>query len=158
MITRRTALSLIAVPAVAARYTGPKPPKADLPYLVHADNLVPLDVVEAREEKRKDDWNAYVVPGAAATAKTPVPSPFFLFQSERIAPGSIKLFKFTVKAGNREVAFHPKKKESSKPVKLQPPEKLDDNLYRLEVYESLENGEYGLSPDGSNTVFCFAEY
>lgn len=158
MITRRTALGLLAVPAIAAKYTGPRPEKADMPYLIHADNLIPLDAVEAREEKRKDDWQAYIVPGPAAQAKTPVSSPFFLIQSEKITPGSLRLFKFTVKGGNREVAFHPKKKEAARPVRLQPPVLVDSGLYRLEVYESLENGEYGLSPDGSNTVFCFAEY
>jgi hypothetical protein len=30
-----------------------------------------------------------------------------------------------------------------------------DKLYRLEVEESLEPGEYALSPEGSNQVFCF---
>ena len=28
-------------------------------------------------------------------------------------------------------------------------------LYRLEVEESLEPGEYAFSPEGSNQVFCF---
>ena len=27
----------------ADKYSGPRPPKADLPYLVHADNLVPTE-------------------------------------------------------------------------------------------------------------------
>ena len=36
--------------------------------------------------------------------------------------------------------------------------KLDDALYRVEVNEVLENGEYSLSPRGSNQVFCFQVY
>jgi hypothetical protein len=35
---------------------------------------------------------------------------------------------------------------------------LGGSLYRIEVDESLENGEYGLSPADSNQVFCFQVY
>jgi hypothetical protein len=34
----------------------------------------------------------------------------------------------------------------------------NDKLYRLEVEESLEPGEYALSAEGSNQVFCFQVY
>ena len=30
-----------------------------------------------------------------------------------------------------------------------------DGLHKMEVDESLEPGEYSLSPEGSNRVFCF---
>ena len=33
--------------------------------------------------------------------------------------------------------------------------RLGQGLYRIEVDEVLENGEYVLSPMGSNRVFCF---
>ena len=33
-----------------------------------------------------------------------------------------------------------------------------EKLYRLEVEESLEPGEYALSAEGSNQVFCFQVY
>ena len=33
--------------------------------------------------------------------------------------------------------------------------RLDTGLYRLEVTDSLEAGEYSLTPEGSNQVFCF---
>ena len=32
---------------------------------------------------------------------------------------------------------------------------LGGDLYKIEVDESLENGEYGLTPEDSNQVFCF---
>jgi len=35
---------------------------------------------------------------------------------------------------------------------------VSEGLYRLEVNESLENGEYGLTPEGANQVFCFQVY
>jgi len=34
--------------------------------------------------------------------------------------------------------------------------KLEDKLYKIEVIDSLPPGEYSLSPDESNLVFCFA--
>jgi hypothetical protein len=36
--------------------------------------------------------------------------------------------------------------------------RLDENLYKIEVDEILENGEYSLSPVDSNQVFCFQIY
>ena len=36
--------------------------------------------------------------------------------------------------------------------------RIGDKLYRLEVEESLEPGEYSISPEGSNQVFCFQVY
>jgi hypothetical protein len=35
---------------------------------------------------------------------------------------------------------------------------LEGKLYRVEANETLENGEYALSPDGSDQVFCFQVY
>ena len=73
----RIALLLFAVCiAVSAqsKYTGPRPPKPDLPYLKHASNLVPTESGMAREEKKKDDIT-YIVEGATSTARTPLASP-----------------------------------------------------------------------------------
>jgi hypothetical protein len=36
--------------------------------------------------------------------------------------------------------------------------RLDKDLYKLEAVESLEPGEYSLSPEGSDQVFCFQVY
>jgi hypothetical protein len=36
--------------------------------------------------------------------------------------------------------------------------RLDENLYKIEVDEILENGEYLLTPPDSNQVFCFQIY
>ena len=35
---------------------------------------------------------------------------------------------------------------------------LDGKLYKIEADEEIENGEYALSPNGSNIVFCFEVY
>ena len=45
------------------------------------------------------------------------------------------------KAGNRQ--YH---------LSLRP---YEGGLYRVEAAEALENGEYSISPEGSNTSFCF---
>jgi hypothetical protein len=36
--------------------------------------------------------------------------------------------------------------------------KLDGNLYKVEAAQPLEDGEYTISPQGSNQVFCFEVY
>jgi hypothetical protein len=35
---------------------------------------------------------------------------------------------------------------------------LGGHLYKIEADEHLDDGEYSLSPNDSNTVFCFAVY
>ena len=47
-----------------------------------------------------------------------------------------------------------KAKNIQRPIHLQVT-RLDDRLYRVEVDEPLENGEYSLSPDGSDQTFSF---
>ena len=157
------ALALAATGALAQapkKYTGPKPPKPDLPYLLHATTLVPLEAGKASEEARKDD-TANVVKGSSSPARTPLAEPIFLLASEKLVPEKIELYRVAVsKAGNREVVMpkNPKKmKDAAKPVRLSV-SKLESGLYRLEATEALENGSYCLSPSGSQDVFCFDVY
>lgn len=140
------------------KYKGPRPPKPDIPYLVHADNLIETEVTQAREEKRKEAV-AYIVEGAASPARTPVAEPFFLLEADQLAPEKFELYRMTVKDGRREVVISPKPKESARPLRLSVT-RLDERLFRIEVNEGLglENGEYSLTPQGSNQVFCFSEY
>jgi hypothetical protein len=149
---RSIALLLLTVfSAFGQKYDGPKPPKPDLPYLKHGTNLVALEAVEAKEQKQKND-TLYVVEGSASSAKTPLASPIFLFQSSKVLPDKLGLYKFDVKGGHREILFGPKK--SPRPMRIDVTH-LDGNLYKIEVNDSLEPGEYSLSPEGSNQVFCF---
>jgi hypothetical protein len=139
-------------------YSGPRPPKPDVPYLMHADNLVETEAGEAREETHGKNETTYVVSGATSSARTPLAEPIFLFESAKIPPESLQLYRLEVKNGNREIEISQKKK-SSRPLRLMVT-RLDNRLYRIEVNEGLglEDGEYALSPTGSNTVFCFEEY
>ncbi|MDE3167873.1 MAG: hypothetical protein KGN36_18880, partial [Acidobacteriota bacterium] len=62
----RAALLLLSGAAWAQTYAGPRPPRNDLPYLKHADNLVPTEASEAKEEKGKKDEIVYVIAGASS--------------------------------------------------------------------------------------------
>ncbi len=141
------------------KYDGPRPPRPDVPFLLHADNLIQTEIGEAREEKRGKDATAYVIAGAASSARTPVAEPIFLFLSETIAPEKIELYRMEVKDGRRQVVMSTKPKDSARPVRLMLT-RLAEKLYRIEVNEGLglESGEYSLTPAGSNQVFLFSVY
>jgi hypothetical protein len=162
----KTAFLISAITAAAAltstlgaadKYTGPRPEKADVPYLLHASNLVQTEIGEAKEESRKDG-RAYVLSGASSPARTPLAEPIFLIRVEKLNPDKLALYPLEVKNGNREV-FLPNrpKKDSARPVHTIIT-RVADGLFRLEANEGLENGEYALSPDGSNQVFAFQVY
>jgi hypothetical protein len=155
MLRRIVPLLLAATFAVSAqKYDGPRPPKPDLPYLKHASTLVATEPGDAKEEKVKND-TTYSVAGTSSSARTPLASPIFIFQSSKITPEKFGLYKFDVVKGRREITFGPKKQP--RPVHLEV-KRLDKDLYLLEAVESLEPGEYSLSPEGSNQVFCFQVY
>jgi hypothetical protein len=135
------------------KYSGPKPEKPDLLYLVHADNLIPTEVSEAKEETRKDDI-LYVIPGASSTARTPMASPIFIVDAQQLAAEKIELYRLESRNGRREILFSRKKKRTARPLRLSMT-RLADKLYRIEVDESLQVGEYSLTPSGSNQVFAF---
>ena len=137
-------------------YTGPRPPKADVPYLVHASNLIPTETTEAQQEGKKDE-STFSISGAASSVRTPLAEPIFLLRSDKIRADSLELYRFEVKGGRRQLTLSKKRSEKSGPFHLSIT-KLDKDLYRVEADEPLENGEYSLSPSGSNAAFCFQIY
>lgn len=150
-------LLLSAAAAWAQKYTGPRPPKPDVVYLVHADNLIPLESADARQESKKDEVT-FTVAGASSPARTPLAEPIFMIQSEKIQADHLELYRMDVKGGRREVSISKARRRGGpRPLRLSVT-KLDGNLYRVEATEVLENGEYSLSPNDSNAVFCFAVY
>src|SRR5262245_32089557 len=157
-ISGRLAVGLLvcAGAMMAQKYSGPRPPKPDLPYLAHADSLVETEVNEAKEEKRKEDL-AYIIPGAASSARTPLAGPVFVLHADKLQPEKLQLYRFDVKNGHREVFFSHKSKGSARPRRINAT-RIGEGLFKIEVEESLENGEYGLTPEGSNQVFCFQVY
>jgi len=160
-MNRRSLLGMICFAGVlpAQKYTGPRPAKPDVPYLLHASNLVETEAASANEEKRKDD-TAYVVNGETSTARTPLPEPIFLFESKAVSPDKLQLYKLTARNGKREVVFPPvnkRRKDASEPIHLTV-KRVADALYRIEANQFLENGEYALTPEGSNQVYLFQVY
>ena len=149
-------LFAVAFAVTAQTYNGPRPEKPDLPYLKHADQLVPTEATEAKEEKGKKDAITYAVAGAASTARTPLASPMFLMQTYKLVPSSLQLYKLESRNGRREAVASPKK--PLKPIRLEVTRLSRDGLFRIDVQESLERGEYSLTPEGSNQVFCFQVY
>jgi hypothetical protein len=150
----RVCLSIIvaACAATAQKYDGPKPPKPDLPYIKHAEKLLPTEAVEAKTQKKKDD-TLYIVDGANSPARTPLAAPILLFQSGRINPENLQLFRMESKDGHREFAAQ----RNGEPIRIEVT-KLGDTLSRIEPYNGLNPGEYALLASGSNQVFCFAVF
>jgi hypothetical protein len=147
--------ALLALTGVASaqKYTGPRPSKPDLPYLKHAETLVPTEATEAKEEKGKKDDITYVIAGASSSAKTPLASPILLMESQKLSADKLELYKLEVKNGHREITVSPKK--PGRAIRVTVTKLSSDGLYKLEVEESLEAGEYSLTPAGENRVFCF---
>ncbi len=144
-------LALGAIGLAAEKYDGPKPKKSDVPYLLHASQL---EVTESAEAKREIAKNAdtYVIPGAASAARTPLAEPIFIMQAEKLSPERIELYRLDVKNGRREVTLS--KRKGGKVLRLTV-RRLEGRIWRIEAAEPLENGEYALTPDGSDIVFCF---
>lgn len=157
----KQAFLLAAVSVLAfgqAKYDGPRPEKPDLPYLRHANKLVPLEQGTANESRQKDA-TVYLIPGASASAKTPLTEPIFIVKKDRLDLDQMQLYKLSSKGGQRELVLpgRPKKNDPSKPVRISL-DPLSGGLFKIEVQEPLENGEYCLSPSGTNTVFCFSVF
>ena len=152
MLRRILLLSSAAMlAAFGQKYTGPRPPKPDLPYIKHADHLVPTEDVMAKEAKTKNQ-SIFTMEGASSSAKTPLALPVFLLLADKLNPGRLGLYRLEVKDGHREVAATAGKQPE--PIRIEV-RHLDGNLYWIEVGDSLDPGEYALSPEGSNQAFCF---
>jgi hypothetical protein len=156
--TLLTAAALSVLPGFAAdKYAGPKPGKPDLPYLLHGSTLVATESSEAKEETKGKDA-VYTIAGATSTARTPLAEPIFILEAQKVVPERMELYKVAVRDSVREVSLTEKRKKGgSRPIHLTvfP---LGGKLYRVEAAETLEEGEYCLSPSDSNRVFCFAVY
>jgi len=149
-------IQMAATSAAQSESSMPAPEKADLPYLIHATNLVELEQSTANEETQKND-QLYWVAGANSPVQTPLAGPQFLFKSGEINPRDFQLYGFESKNGRREVIIRKKKKLVATPHFVSVFE-AGPGIYRVRVDDTLANGEYCLTPNGSNAVFCFAVF
>lgn len=150
----RWVLPLIALAAAAQapKYSGPVPPSSDLPFLKHASNLLAAEAVEVKEEKRKDD-TVYVIAGETSSSKTPLELPVFLLKTDKLDPLKLQMYRLQTSDGHREISASGKK--NAEPIHVIVT-RVADGLFKLEVGDSLDNGEYMLSLEGTNKAFCFA--
>ena len=140
----------------AEKYTGPAPPKPDIPYLLHASSLVETEVTDARQEGKKND--TFVISGTSSPARTPLAEPIFIIDARNIQPDTFELYRLDVKGGNREVSLNSTRRRGGSRALHLAVRPLGGHLYRVEADEALENGEYALSPSGDNHAFCFEIY
>ena len=151
------ALLALALPASAQqqKYSGPRPEKADVVYLKHVDKLIETEVSQAKQTEEKNK-TIYRVPGASSSVKTPMAEPIFLFKTDRINPDKLTLYKMTVEGGERVLTFpNNRGKDSPKAIYIMVTP-VERGLFKIEVNEFIDDGEYCLSPEGSNAVFCFS--
>jgi hypothetical protein len=134
-------------------YAGPRPPRKDTVYLVHADQLIATDVGVARQQTTASDIT-YIVPGERSTARTPLAGPTLLIEAENLSADKLRLFRLDVRNGHRGLTFHYKSRGGAFPLRADIAN-IVAGLYRIDVLDSLSAGEYALSPDGVNDVFCF---
>jgi hypothetical protein len=144
-------IALSASGAQAPKYAGPLPPNTDIPYLKHAQSLVETEAVEVKEEKQASD-TLYTIAGESSPSKTPLPLPIFLLRAEKIDPLQLQMYRLTSAEGHRRISASGKK--SADPIHVSVVRVLP-GLFRLEVSDSLDPGEYMLSVGGSNQAFCF---
>ena len=138
-------------------YFGPKPEKEDHPYLILGDRIVETEELEASQTEAKKR-SVYSVPGTSSPVKSPLAEPAFLFKPGSIRAEAVQLYPMKVEKGNRTITFHTKpKKDDPRPVPLMYHAQKDGTVI-IEANQYLENGEYCLSPQGVNTVFCFQVY
>jgi hypothetical protein len=154
---KRSMVLLLAGLASAQTYDGPRPPKKDMIYILHANNLVPTETGNANQEGKKND-QVYTFPGTSSPARTPLAEPIFILDSDTIKPDSVELYRMDVRSGHREVKVGGGSRKSGNKALRLSVTKLDRGLYKLEASETLDPGEYSLSPSDSNHVFCFEVY
>ncbi len=152
------AMPALVLPALAQnKYSGPRPEKADVVYLQHVDKLIETENGEAVQTEEKNK-TVYRVAGATSPVRTPMAEPIMLFRAGKINPDKLTLYRMTVENGQRTLVFPTKPgKDSPKPIYVVVAP-LERGLFKLEVNEFIDDGEYCLSPEGSNTVFCFSTY
>lgn len=143
--------------AQSPEYNGPTPPKADVPYLLHASNLVETEATMANEEQKKNE-STFWLEGASSSVRTPLAEPIFILKAAKLRPEKIQLYKMDVKRGRREVTIKNNPGRNDARALHLNITRLGGDLWKVEASEILANGEYTLSPDGTNDAFAFQVY
>ena len=134
---RTLTLALLAVATLTAQsdYTGPIPPKADVPYLLHASTLVETQVSEAKQDSKKNS-TTFWVDGTSSTARTPLAEPIFIIRVDKLNPDKLELYRFEVNKARRELTIRENPGRNDRALHLSVT-KLSKDLYRVEAGEPL---------------------
>ena len=97
------------------------------------------------------------VPGESSRARTPLALPVFLLDASGIQPRTLRLIRLTVKAGHREAIVRKRLDPDDSQILLTVTN-LGAGLYRFEVVNEIENGEYALTAPGNPLLFCFTVF
>jgi hypothetical protein len=125
---------------VAQSYSGPPPAKADVPYLLHAGNLISTEVAEVKEK----------IAGPNSPVKTPLGFPIFIVRVAKLAPEKLQIYAVDTRDDHREINFSQVYTLTVTPIR--------GDQFRIEVNDSLPNGEYAMTARQSTQAFCFAVY
>jgi len=151
-----TGILLALTLTAQTKSSGPKPDKKDVPYLIHASTLVQTEI--ARPVPTEDGgMTTWSIPGESSLAKTPLALPAFVIDATAISPAKLLLYQFELKGAHRELTLAKNGAGETRPV-LITVRNLSGTLYRIEVVNEVENGEYGLTIPGSNQFFCFSVF
>jgi hypothetical protein len=155
---RRAITGIVLAIGLAAqtRKALPKPEKKDVLYLVHASNLVQTEIVRP-VPKDNGDSTTWSIPGESSLAKTPLALPLMTIDAAMIAPEKLQMYQFQQNGSRRELTLKKKGPSETEPV-LITISNISGSLYRIEVVNEVENGEYGLTVPGSNQFFCFTVF
>jgi hypothetical protein len=149
-----TAMAALAT-ASAQKYTGPAPPKPDLPYIQHATNLIATEAADVKEQKSTAD-TVYTIDGENSSSKTPLALPILFIKADKLNPASLEMYRLESKDGHRVLTASAKK--NAEPIHVQVTRLGPDNIYKLDVYNGLDPGEYALTAEGWKQMFCFQVY
>src|SRR5260370_20562901 len=103
--------AVVCLMSAAEKYDGPRPPKTDVPYILHANHLVETELGEAREQGGRNN-TTYTIPGAASPAKTPLAEPIFIVDAKTLAPDQMELYRLEVNNGQRQVVMSQRRRHT----------------------------------------------
>jgi len=156
---RIVVLLLVIGAAAFAQDETPKPPEADLPYLIFPGGRLVATESAVAENISDKKFTKYAVAGATSGSRTPLALPEFAFLSDEIDPASLQLYGFESVNGRREITLAKKDKPLAKPYFITPYADEDtEGLFKIRVSSGLPVGEHCLTPRTSDQVFCFTVY
>ena len=85
-------------------------------------------------------------------AKTPLALPIFMIKAAKLNPEHLQMYRLEIKDGHRDMTAAGRQKQDVIHVRVVA---LGSGLYRMEVADDLESGQYVLSLDGGDEGFCF---